>query len=295
MDSFHATQYAALRRKAPNEPNMSIHIKPSSDRTLNLNVPSELNELQDANMTTDKPEPVMQRNVQVEWYEPDQESIDTASSLDMAWIITRQQQPENQHIPAWSGFNQKVSKNDSPQTEVGPLPIINAPAHDFDTIWTVVKKCEAMTKQLHGIHTVITFDEALYSKAKLLQWEKAEECKDFVIMLGGFHAQMNFSKVIGQFMQASGLSDIWIESGVFGANTADNILKGKVWNRVIRAPKLTFEALWTVLHFIHFISYLLRTKWQLKAELHGFTILKNIKITHTQVKWNTKVTSKLHT
>ena len=48
-------------------------------------------------------------------------------------------------------------------------------------------------------------------------------------------------------MESSGLSDIWEESGIFGETTADNILKGKIWNRVIRAHKLTFEALWRVL------------------------------------------------
>ena len=47
--------------------------------------------------------------------------------------------------------------------------------------------------------------------------------------------------------ESSGLSDIWEESGVFGETTADNILKGKIWNRVIRAHKLSFEALWRVL------------------------------------------------
>ncbi len=37
------------------------------------------------------------------------------------------------------------------------------------------------------------------------------------------------------------------KSEVFGENTADNILKGKIWNRVIRAHKLTLEALWRIL------------------------------------------------
>jgi hypothetical protein len=41
-------------------------------------------------------------------------------------------------------------------------------------------------------------------------------CKDLVVMLGGFHTQMNFSKVLGQYMDPSGLESIWIESGVLG-------------------------------------------------------------------------------
>ena len=41
--------------------------------------------------------------------------------------------------------------------------------------------------------------------------------------------------------------DIWVESEIFGETTAGNILRGKLWNHVIRAHKLTYEALWRVL------------------------------------------------
>ena len=66
------------------------------------------------------------------------------------------------------------------------------------------------------------------------------------IVLGCFHVQMNFAKVIGNHMENSVLADIWVES-VYGQNTVDNIIKGKLWNRVIRAHKLTFEALWKII------------------------------------------------
>lgn len=58
---------------------------------------------------------------------------------------------------------------------------------------------------------------------------------------------MNFSKVIGQHLADSGLSDIFEESCVYGKNTADSIMKGKGWNRVARAHKLAFEVLWRIL------------------------------------------------
>ena len=66
-------------------------------------------------------------------------------------------------------------------------------------------------------------------------------------MLGGFHTQMNFSKVLGQYMDSSGLENIWIESGVLGEKASEQVMKGKGWNRVIRIHKLTLEALWSVL------------------------------------------------
>ena len=51
-----------------------------------------------------------------------------------------------------------------------------------------------MTHLRQGLYNVITLDEALYCKAKMIQWSKSAECKNLVIMLGGFHAQMTFSK-----------------------------------------------------------------------------------------------------
>jgi len=114
------------------------------------------------------------------------------------------------------------------ETMIGCLPIINAPAHDYDTLWTVIERSRRMTRQLGQKYSVITFDEQLYCKAKMLQWQRWDDCQDLVILLGGFHIQLNFSKVIGQHMANRGLEDIWVESGVFGRNTAENIMNGKM-------------------------------------------------------------------
>ncbi|KAL9979291.1 hypothetical protein ACROYT_G016935 [Oculina patagonica] len=232
MGTFHATQFAALRRKNEEEPKVDLKIVPNSSRKLNLEIPSELHELQQVDIRAGKPEPVMNEPVVAEWYEPDKTLIKETFRKKLAWILSRlvKQQSEVQRVPGWTGFNHLLSKNDPQPTIIGPLPILNAAAHEFDTLWTVILKYEA-----------------LYNKAKMLQWTRTEECKDVVIMLGGFHTQMTFSKVIGKYMESSGLSDIWVESEVFEDSTALNVLKGKVWNRVIRAHKLSYEALWRVL------------------------------------------------
>ena len=109
---------------------------------------------------------------------------------------------------------------------VGPLPILNAPAHN--TLWTVILRCKAMTRLRNGKYTVITIDEGLYNKAKMLQWAKTQEFKNVIVVLGGFNIQMTFSKVIGKYLESSGISDICAESEVFGETTAENILKGKL-------------------------------------------------------------------
>ena len=60
-------------------------------------------------------------------------------------------------------------------------------------------------------YTFITFHEQLYCKVKMLQWQHQAKFKN-IIILGGFHVQVNFSNVIRQPMTVSGLGDILEES-----------------------------------------------------------------------------------
>jgi hypothetical protein len=90
---------------------------------------------------------------------------------------------------------------------------------------------------------VITFDEAIYCKAKEIQWRRKEEFENVILRMGGFHLAMNYIHVIGQCYEESGLDDILIEAGLYGSSTVNRIIKGKSYNRAIRAHKLMFEAM----------------------------------------------------
>ena len=65
-----------------------------------------------------------------------------------------------------------------------------------------------MSKQLHQSTAVITFDLAIYSKAKEIQLCYLEEIQDLVIRLGGFHIALNYLALIGKLFQGSGLQDV---------------------------------------------------------------------------------------
>ena len=80
-------------------------------------------------------------------------------------------------------------------------------------------------------------------KAKEIQWRHADEFKDTVIRMGGFHIALNYLAVIGKRFQDSGLEDLLIESNTYGSSTASALLKGKSYNRGVRAHKLVMEAM----------------------------------------------------
>ena len=48
--------------------------------------------------------------------------------------------------------------------------------------------------------------------------------------------------MIGQHFADSGLTDLWVEAGIYSECTAGMIMQGKSWNRRVRAHKLTSEA-----------------------------------------------------
>ena len=149
---------------------------------------------------------------------------------------------------SWTGFNQLSTRDCQEVTRLGYLPVINAPAHEKDTLWTVILRCLQLSQVLNpGQSTVLTLDEQLYAKAKELQWENSEICRGLFLRLGSFHITKNFMSVIGKHFSDSGLQEVWTETSVFGENTAQNSMMAKSYNRAIRAHKLTYEALWTVL------------------------------------------------
>jgi len=203
MGTFHATQAAAFRPKGDVELPMDIQVIPKSARRLDLEV-SQVHELSQVSLENKKPDPVIEELVEEGWYKPVQEKIDASYKKELAWILGRlvHQQPELQKILGWSDFNQLLSSNQHQVTMVGPLPIVNAPAHELETLWTVILGCKAITRLKDGKYTVVTMDEGLYNEAKTLQWAKTEEFKSGIVVLGGFHTQMTFTKVIGKHLRS---------------------------------------------------------------------------------------------
>ena len=147
-------------------------------------------------------------------------------------------------VPGWSGFNSIVSSSlPPPLTNIGYCPMIAGSSAEYSTIYIVMQNVQKMIISLGQSHSVITFDLAIYMKAKEIQWRFPEEFDDMVIRVGGFHIALNYLAVIGKKLEDSGLEDLLIESGVFGSSTASALLKGKSYNRGVRAHKIVAEAM----------------------------------------------------
>ena len=97
-----------------------------------------------------------------------------------------------------------------------------------------MRNAQKMSASIGQQDAVITFDLAIYMKAKQIQWKASPEFENAVIRMGGFHIAINFLSVIGKIYAESGLEDLLVESGVYAAGSTSAV--------GVRAHKLVVEA-----------------------------------------------------
>ena len=130
---------------------------------------------------------------------------------------------------------------------IGYCPLIEGSSTDFSTIYIVLKHAQAISAIVGQTDTIITFDLAIYIKAKQLQWRFSAEFSKVVVRVGGFHIALNYLALMGEKYASSGLDDLLVESGVYGAGAVSALMKGKAYNRGVRAHKLLMEAFFRLL------------------------------------------------
>jgi len=119
--------------------------------------------------------------------------------------------------------------------------MVDGSSNDYSTIYTVLKHAQKISTVMGQAYTVITFDLAIYSKAKEIQWRFQNAFSNVVVRMGGFHIALNFFSLLGKKYADSGLNDLLIESGVYAAGSTCALMKGKSYNGGIRAHKLCLE------------------------------------------------------
>lgn len=147
-----------------------------------------------------------------------------------------------QTIPSWSAFNDAVSLVTAQCTNVGNCPVIAGSANEYSIIYMVMKTIQDISAILGQTKSVVTFNLAIYSKAKEIPWRRPNEFKHLVIRMGCFYIALHFLSVIGKKFEESGIADLLMESGLYGTTSTIALLKGKSYNRGLHVHKLIMEA-----------------------------------------------------
>ena len=247
-NTFHCTQMMMWQRGPPPEYHVSAESEIGKQKALQPEVLKPLHELDRAKpLMGSRPAPVVdETKIDIDaWFQKSAER-DQACSKNLAWLLSRMQTIDNQHVPSWSAFNETCSAADPPITVAGMMPILQAQADENDTMVTVINKFRKVSEHLGQSHTVIVADQPLYSRAKELIWANPDDFPGVIMVQGHLHVLFNFLKVIGKHIESAGLEDIWVESGLFAPNSINAIMEGKAYYRAVRGHTLAYEALWRI-------------------------------------------------
>lgn len=244
-NTFHATQMVVFQRggKSSDESLNTLRIEKGSSSC--LQIPEILNFLPENQLLEE--EPKFNEPVKLDWYDDcDSCEVKKARIKDFTFIASRQDKPDAQK-EGWTQFNKSISSNNLPLTASGFMPLILNPAHEFNTLVTVVTRCIALADKLNYPYVVLTADQQLHIKLLDVKWSSSIFQERLILKMGGFHIACNYMKAIGQHMEYTGLAEMWVESGLLAEGSALKVLNGKAYAKGMRIHKLTYQALWRIL------------------------------------------------
>ncbi|KAJ8890064.1 hypothetical protein PR048_009571 [Dryococelus australis] len=144
----------------------------TTDAALQVLQPSARHSLIVPNVLGELHPVVFNAPVDITWFnEEDNDCSKLAEATDLAFFMSCQDS-ETRH--SWTVFNLSISSVNPEQIAARYLLIILAPAHELDTLNTVVKRCMSISSHFRQEHTVITVDEALYCRLMELKWSVPE-------------------------------------------------------------------------------------------------------------------------
>jgi hypothetical protein len=92
---------------------------------------------------------------------------------------------------------------------------------------------------------IITVDQPLFALAKFIQWRFPDTHGEdkFVMMLGGFHTELNLWKTLGDLLEGSGWANLLTEADIATSGVADSFLRSSHVKRTRNAHQITLLSL----------------------------------------------------
>ncbi|XP_052128446.1 uncharacterized protein LOC127750548 [Frankliniella occidentalis] len=263
--SFHGTQLVAFRRGA--RPLEEVLGSITRSRRKSVKIPDAIQALDKTIVKLNTIEPKLQTELKTEWYDTSEisESRRSAKVRDFTYFFNRQQSDDRQ---GWTAFNKTMSTNNAEITSCGYLPMILDPAHEFNTLNTVLRRAVSLADNLNQKYVILTGDQQVYCRLLELKWSNDDFQKRVILRMGGLHLSLNFLKAIGKHMSGSGLEELWVESGIAAETMASKVMEGKVYSKGMRLTKLTLQALWRII-LPRFQQYLLEVNPDFAERLTG--------------------------
>jgi hypothetical protein len=143
----------------------------------------------------------------------------------------------------WSSFFEYSSGQHTEKTKIGYGPLLPQNPTNADVVQTSLDYFISLSLKMGQAKTVVTCDQAIYDIVKGLVRKESETYKDVIVRLGGFHIAQNFLGSIGFFIMESGIEDILVSSDICGRGTANKVMAGKDYYKMVRYHSWLSEAL----------------------------------------------------
>lgn len=166
-----------------------------------------------------------------------------SSKLYIIWVLARMFHQEQQAVPGWAGFMSLTGKLPNNLTTIDYYPVIPHPITEYKTVQECLKYAEDATHEVGQEYVINTFDLGVCMKAFPLIWNNPARYEKHIILIGTFHLQCAFMKMLGKKMNGSGLSDIFLEAGMLASGSLNGVLSGKHYDRAIHCHVVMLECL----------------------------------------------------
>jgi hypothetical protein len=95
-----------------------------------------------------------------------------ARHADFVYMLSRKCASESGDcLPRWTVFNTQVHKEIRRTSNIGHLPVIDAPVTDMATVNEILRHSVSICQRLQLLEIVLVFDDAIYSKAQMIRWK----------------------------------------------------------------------------------------------------------------------------
>ena len=157
---------------------------------------------------------------------------------------------------SWSAYHANAQETTIPPAAVNALlPLFFDNAHSVTMIRHSMDVIRRAVQHVNpGQIPVIAFDQPLFALAKQVQWTWPESHgeEQFVIMFGGLHVEMAMLKLLGDWLEDSGWTNVLVQADIATSGTANSFIQATHVTKTRHAHQVTAASLYTLLQKAYF-------------------------------------------
>ena len=114
---------------------------------------------------------------------------------------------------------------------------------DYSTVYTALLNFLKIAKQLKQSCLPVFCDKGVFRIVIDIYLKNPKKFESLIPMMGGFHMAKCAQRCIGNYIQGTGLEDVFVEAGVMGVKVVESFLAGTHYVRSFRGIQILSQAI----------------------------------------------------